>query len=420
MINVATYTRATIASGSSFNYGYFDQTQFRIGTAPDGNNYPIFQWIDDVVDFNVNTLYRGFSGSTDLGWWGREEALNPLDNPAPYGGGQASFGSQYVDYSSIRFFKSGTNIGNSPITGANATIYIVYPISCPTPTPTVTYTPTQSPNPTSTPTPTPTVAPGTTEARSYLSAVVSAGGTVSSPMSAATITMFNSIWTNGFNTGMIYMYPFIGGTAAAHKFNGMNPVDTNGAYRLTFNGGWTHSSSGATPNGTNAYANTYFAPSTLGSLTISGGTQGFYSGTDATGGASMGALGGLGGSNGWVFYPQSASRTMNSFGWENDLGAETTSTITNSLGGLSFSRSGSTAIQYYRRGTFVESVVRNSIQKTDNSMYLAALNQNGTDTQYSVYSHQFTYAHTGLTSAQISTLDTIIQTYQTSLGRNVY
>ena len=239
-------------------------------------------------------------------------------------------------------------------------------------------------------------------------------------MSAATITMFNSIWSNGFNTGMIYMYPLIGGTAAAHKFNGLNPVDTNGAYRLTFNGGWTHSSSGATPNGTNAYANTYFAPSTLGSLTISGGTQGFYSGTDATGGVSMGALGGGGGSNAWAFYPQSASRKMNSFGWENDFGAETTSSITNSLGSLSFSRSGSTAIQYYRRGTFVESVSRNSIAKTDNSMYLAALNQNATDTQYSTYRHQFTYAHTGLTLAQISTLDTIIQTYQTSLGRNVY
>lgn len=53
-------------------------------------------------------------------------------------------------------------------------------------------------------------------------------------------------------------------------------------------------------------------------------------------------------------------------------------------------------------------------------IYLGALNNNGTDTQYSTYSHQFTYAHIGLTSAQISTLETIIQTYQTSLGRNVY
>ena len=409
-IDVATYTRSTIASGTSFDYGYFDQTQFRVGTAPDGNNYPIFQFIDTVVEFNTNTLYRGFSGSTDLGWWGREEALNPLDNAPPYSGGQRTFGSEYVDYSGIRFFKSGTNTGTSIVTGDNATIYIVYPTSCPTPTPTVTYTPTI----------TPTVLPGTTEARAYLSAVVSAGGTVSAPMSAATITMFNSIWTNGFNTGMLYMYPFIGGTAASNKFNGMNPVDTNAGYRLTFNGGWTHSSSGATPNGTNAYANTYFTPNSAATLTLSAGTMGFYSGTDsaASNTSSMGSKSNL--SDGWAFYPQSTTRTMSSFAWENALGAATTSTITNSLGGLSFSRSGSTAVQYYRRGTFVESVSRVSVAKSTTNMYLGALNSNGTDTQYSTYRHQFTYAHTGLTPTQISTLDTIIQTYQTSLGRNVY
>jgi len=292
----------------------------------------------------------------------------------------------------------------------------------PNPTATPTQTKTGTPNPTTTPTltPTPTIAPGTTEARAYLSAVVSAGGTVSSPMSAATITMFNSIWTNGFNTGMFYMYPFIGGTAASHKFNGLNPVDTNGAYRLTFNGGWTHSSSGATPNGTNAYANTYFTPNSAATLTLSAGTMGFYSGTDsaASNTSSMGSKSNL--SDGWAFYPQSASRTMSSFAWENSLGAATTLSIINSLGGLSFSRSGSTAVQYYRRGTFVESVLRNSVAKSPQPIYLGALNNNGTDTQYSTYSHQFTYAHTGLTPTQISTLETIIQTYQTSLGRNVY
>jgi hypothetical protein len=38
--------------------------------------------------------------------------------------------------------------------------------------------------------------------------------------------------------------------------------DANAAFRLTFNGGWTHSSTGADPNGTTAYANTWFQPST--------------------------------------------------------------------------------------------------------------------------------------------------------------
>jgi hypothetical protein len=56
------------------------------------------------------------------------------------------------------------------------------------------------------------------------------------------------------------LYPFVGGTAETHKFNLINPLDTNAAFRLAFNGGWTHDSNGVTPNGTNGYANTFLIP----------------------------------------------------------------------------------------------------------------------------------------------------------------
>jgi hypothetical protein len=291
----------------------------------------------------------------------------------------------------------------------------------PTATPTQTQTQTATPNPTGTPTPTPTILPGTTEARTYLSAVVDAGGTVTSPMSAATITMFTSIWSNELNTGMLYMYPFIGGTAGSNKFNALNPVDTNAGYRLTFNGGWTHSSSGATPNGVNAYANTFFTPNSAATLTISGGTLGFYSGTDSVGAFSKCAMGSKSNlSDGWALYPKSNANVIDAFAWENNTGAPTTATNPSSLGGLAFTRTGTTVVSYVRRGVLFENVTKTATAKSTQPIYLGALNSNGTDGQYSVFRHQFTYAHTGLTSAQISTLDTIIQTYQTSLSRNAY
>ena len=291
----------------------------------------------------------------------------------------------------------------------------------PTLTPTNTQTPTITPTNTLTPTPTPTILPGTTEARTYLSAVVAAGGTVTSPMSAATITMFTSIWSNGFNNGMLYMYPFIGGTAGSNKFNALNPVDTDAGYRLTFNGGWTHSSSGATPNGVNAYANTFFTPNSIASLTISGGTLGFYSGTDSVGAFSKCAMGSKGNaSDGWALYPKSDADVIDAFTWENNTGAPTTATNPSSLGGLAFTRTGTTVVSYVRRGTLFENVTITATAKSPEPIYLGALNSDGTDSQYSVFRHQFTYAHTGLTVAQITTLDTIIQTYQTALSRNVY
>lgn len=162
-IDVGTYTRSTIASGTTFDFGYFDQTQFVLGTAPDGNNYPIYQYIDLVIENNVNTLYRGFSGTTDLGWYGREEQDNPLNNPPPYIGGQRTFGSDYVTIGSTRFFKQGTNTGINPgSTPSGVTIYIVYPEVCPTPTPSVTSSNTPTPTITPTNTITPTITPTNT------------------------------------------------------------------------------------------------------------------------------------------------------------------------------------------------------------------------------------------------------------------
>lgn len=82
-----------------------------------------------------------------------------------------------------------------------------------------------------------------------------------------------NIWTK-----MKAIYPMIGGTATTHKFNLKNPADTNAAFRLNFVGGWTHSSNGATPNGTNAYADTYLSPSTQLNLTST--HLSYYSRTD--------------------------------------------------------------------------------------------------------------------------------------------
>ena len=42
-------------------------------------------------------------------------------------------------------------------------------------------------------------------------------------------------------------YPFIGGTSTSCKYNLKDPQDTDGAYRMSFNGSWTFNSSGVVP-----------------------------------------------------------------------------------------------------------------------------------------------------------------------------
>ena len=93
-----------------------------------------------------------------------------------------------------------------------------------------------------------------------------------------------NIWTK-----MKCIYPFVGTTSASQKYNLKDPRDLDIAFRLTFNGGGTFSSNGYQPNGTNAYANTWFMCSV--NSTASNISAGVYSRTNSIGtGASFGGV----------------------------------------------------------------------------------------------------------------------------------
>jgi hypothetical protein len=71
-----------------------------------------------------------------------------------------------------------------------------------------------------------------------------------------------SMKADGTWAKMKAIYPLVGGTATTHKFNLKDPRDLDVAFRLSFLGGWTHSSNGILPNGLNGYADTFLTPST--------------------------------------------------------------------------------------------------------------------------------------------------------------
>jgi hypothetical protein len=62
------------------------------------------------------------------------------------------------------------------------------------------------------------------------------------------------------------IYLCVGGTAAAHRYNFKNMLDSNAAFRLVFYGGYTHNSNGIVPNGINTQAETFYNLSTNGVL----------------------------------------------------------------------------------------------------------------------------------------------------------
>lgn len=89
------------------------------------------------------------------------------------------------------------------------------------------------------------------------------------------------------------VYLFQGSAATPGKYNAVNPLDTNAAFRLSFSGGITVTPVGMQGSAVNGYARTYFYPSTHGSL-----DSGFIfgvSGNIQTNTYDFGAISGSGG-----------------------------------------------------------------------------------------------------------------------------
>jgi len=90
-------------------------------------------------------------------------------------------------------------------------------------------------------------------------------------------TLFTNAKSNGYYTKIKAWYLPIWGSAATCKWNLVNPLDTDSAFRLSFSTGFTHSSNGTSGNGTSAYANTFFIANN--NLSLYNSHQAFYSRT---------------------------------------------------------------------------------------------------------------------------------------------
>jgi hypothetical protein len=291
------------------------------------------------------------------------------------------------------------------------------PTTTRTPTPTRTGTPT--PTNTNTPTPTNTFNP---DAAAYLSAVIAAGGIGITPtISAATNTLFTSLVSNGLYSKIIAMYPMLGENSAGCKFNAKNPIDTDAAYRMTFNGGWTFDYSGATPNGTNAYGNTYVNPvsaiPTANNIHLS-----YYSLTDNNKlpNTTMGC------NSGGEFArislkksPENAANILSS----PTKGIQTYSVSATTGYFLGSAITNNATRNFFRNGVLLTPITETALGNTarpNDLIFIGANNNGGSPAEYDDKKCAFSTIGLGLTNDEASTLSTIINAFQTALGRNVY
>jgi hypothetical protein len=224
-----------------------------------------------------------------------------------------------------------------------------------------------------------------------------------------------NIWTK-----MKALYPVVGGIASSHAVNLKQP----GTFNLSFATGWTHSSTGMTPNGA-TYANTSLIPSAI--LTIYNGHFGFYSRTTAfKSGASY--FGGCyqGNQQGFGMYQSSSNTSITAVQHSTSIASDFAqkTALANKKGFLLNSRTSatSTSLKLIINGvTQANATTTSGGFINTNTFYLGAVNDaiSGNPTFYDNSECAFASIGDGLTDAEALSFYNAVQTYQITLGRQV-
>jgi hypothetical protein len=242
-------------------------------------------------------------------------------------------------------------------------------------------------------------------------AFLTATGITNPTIVSAICTLVTSMKANGTWAKCQAIYPMVGGTATTHQYNLKNPANTNAAFRLSFSGGWTHSANGALPNGTNAFANTFYNPRAFAtqnshhvsyySRTNSNGTEVEFGAADGTGGTVLEIR-----TSGTTYY-----RINSAAGYITALDSD-------SRAFYMANRTASNVINGWKNSTKIANGSIVTATMTNLNYSLAAFNQ-FSNLYFSRKQCAFASIGSGFTDAEAVNFYNTIQTFQTSLSRNV-
>jgi hypothetical protein len=214
--------------------------------------------------------------------------------------------------------------------------------------------------------------------------------------------------SNGLDTKMKAVYPFVGTTSTTQKYNFMDARDLDVAFRLSFLGGVTFSSNGVQFNGTNGWANTFLIPST--SLSLNSSHASIYSRTDNTIG-------------GFDFY----TPTYYTFLLGMNFGGLSYSRVnqssysniaaTDSLGLRIINRTDSANEKLYKNNSLILTTAKTSTALAITPIAIAFTE--GSGITWSNRQYSFMSIGSGLTDGEATTFSTLVQTMQTTLSRQV-
>jgi hypothetical protein len=236
------------------------------------------------------------------------------------------------------------------------------------------------------------------DAQAFFDRVTTAGGTLSATEQNAVNTLVIALKADGIWTKMKAIYPMVGASAAACAQNLKSSSFTG-----TFTSGWTFASTGVTPNGTSAYMDTNLNVNT--DLSVLNSHLSYYQNT---------TLNGIDRMNGvypGIFIDQ-ISLTSGLYG----VGTQRNVTLSNFLG-LNHVNA-LTTVDYFKNGTSVATGALGS-SLPSRTLWLGAANTTITNKYWWNMRMAFASIGEGLTNTEASNLYNRVQSFQTTLSRNV-
>ena len=245
---------------------------------------------------------------------------------------------------------------------------------------------------------------------------ITATGITDATQQGAIRTLVTDLKDAGLWNKLQSIYPFVGGTATTHKFNLRNAQDSNGAFRLIFSGGWTHAATGALPNGTNGYADTFWRPQQLIGLSnfhvmvnvrnINTGATRVHVGCS---GVFPGAFVGLG---------RVATGTID-IGCVAGQASEYSPSISIPpfVGSKIITTNGNRNARYFANGGFQTNEVAQTQASPAFNIFIGAVNNAGTPSFYDNCEFSFATIGLGLSDAEALDLHDIQLAFNTTLGR---
>tara|TARA_R110000868_G_scaffold105570_1_gene289940 strand:+ start:24 stop:794 length:771 start_codon:yes stop_codon:yes gene_type:complete len=209
-----------------------------------------------------------------------------------------------------------------------------------------------------------------------------------------------SLWTK-----MDALYPFVGGTATTHKYNLKNPLDTNGAFRLVFGGGITHDANGITGNNVNSTSDTFL--SDANDLDINDKHISMYQRNvlSSPSNVSMGV------NSTCRFYLNFSANNYSTLG----MNQSAFPVQSPQQGTFIMSKIVSGEFKYYQNS--LTAVTKTGVNNSSTNTYRILSGESGSGTSFANIA--FSSIGLGLSATEVTDLRTSIETFQTTLSRNV-